>query len=238
MADQETPHHDVTGYALGILEPEQVAAFELHLAMCADCRAQLDELQGLSRLLEEAAAPPFEVPTSLREKTFAAVERATAQQDAQEEQRNRGATKRPRFSRAVAVLGAAAGVLGLVLGLSLFQPEPAFATVALVSPTGGPEHGTARGRTTPAGQVVDLKLTAMPATAPDRYYECWFVGDGDTVERPDRVSAGTFVVHGRGRLHVRVNSAAGAARYPRMAVTLEPLDGNPARTGGSVLVSE
>jgi hypothetical protein len=33
-------------------------------------------------------------------------------------------------------------------------------------------------------------------------------------------------------------SAADAARFPRMGVTLEPDDGNPARTGPKVLVSK
>lgn len=50
-----------------------------HLAGCERCQAEVAELRGLPELLEQAA-PPVEVPPSLRERTFAAVERAAAQQ--------------------------------------------------------------------------------------------------------------------------------------------------------------
>jgi hypothetical protein len=57
------------------------------------------------------------------------------------------------------------------------------------------------------------------------------------LERPNRVSAGTFTVGADGRASLRLHSAADLQRYPAMGVTLERDRGNPARTGDKVLVS-
>jgi hypothetical protein len=48
---------------------------------------------------------------------------------------------------------------------------------------------------------------------------------------------GTFDVPDSGHTTVEMTSAADAGRFPKMGVTLEPDDGNPARTGDKVLVS-
>jgi anti-sigma factor RsiW len=74
------PHPDLGGYVLGALEPAERADFEEHLAGCERCQAEVAELRGLPELLEQAA-PPTEVPPWLRERTFAAVERAAANSD-------------------------------------------------------------------------------------------------------------------------------------------------------------
>jgi anti-sigma-K factor RskA len=234
MPDQQTPHDAVAGYVLGALDPGELADFEAHLADCDACRAQVAEWEGLSRLLDDAA-PPFDVPGDLRERTLAAVEdAATAPVDF----RGPRARRNLRTARSMALAGVAAGVVGLVLGLSLASPEPAGATVELVSPTGGPAAGTARVRTTATGRVVDLRLHAMPASPRGTFYECWFVGANDAIEHPNRVSVGTFTVGRDGMAHVHMTASAAASRYPTMGVTLEPDDGNPARTGDKVLVTK
>ncbi|MFD9125937.1 anti-sigma factor family protein [Kitasatospora sp. NPDC059571] len=58
-------HVDVGAYILGVLDPEDVERFELHLAGCPVCSAEIDELSGVAPLLAElaeagpvAAAPP------------------------------------------------------------------------------------------------------------------------------------------------------------------------------------
>jgi Anti-sigma-K factor rskA len=66
-------------------------------------------------------------------------------------------------------------------------------------------------------------------------YELWFAAPGDTRRRPDRVSAGTFHPDEAGRGTVRLLAAADPKRFPRLSVTLEPVDGNPRRTGPEVL---
>ena len=48
-----TELHQLLGaYLLGGLEPAEAAAFEQHLAVCADCRQELDDLASLPALLD------------------------------------------------------------------------------------------------------------------------------------------------------------------------------------------
>ena len=56
----QEPHDLVAPYALGALDDEERVEFERHLADCADCRAQLAELEEASTALAyaESAAPP------------------------------------------------------------------------------------------------------------------------------------------------------------------------------------
>jgi anti-sigma-K factor RskA len=50
--------HDLVGaYALDALEPQEVDAFELHLAECPKCRAELREHRETAALLAHAGAP-------------------------------------------------------------------------------------------------------------------------------------------------------------------------------------
>ncbi|MET9295573.1 zf-HC2 domain-containing protein [Streptomyces sp. NPDC003077] len=47
------PHSDVGAYALGALSPAEAARFEEHLAGCARCGAELDDLMELTPLLAD-----------------------------------------------------------------------------------------------------------------------------------------------------------------------------------------
>ena len=66
-------------------------------------------------------------------------------------------------------------------------------------------------------------------------YELWAVNPQDTLERPQRVSLGTFTTAADGSARLTAFTAAPADRFPVVGVTLEPVDGNPARTGPRVL---
>ena len=225
------PHPNLGGYVLEALEPAERADFEEHLTGCERCQAEVAELRGLPELLEQAA-PPIEVPPSLRERTFAAVERAAAQ-----EQRRR---------RLRLALTAVAACLVLVVafagGYTLSQVGP-FADrsrvieFALAAPEGGAARATAKVRQVGDGLAITMEVSGLAPNPPGSVYECWYVGPGDTLERPNRVSAGTFSVGPDGRASLRMHSAADLQRYPAMGVTLERDRGNPARTGDKVLVS-
>jgi anti-sigma-K factor RskA len=225
------PHPDLGGYVLGALEPAERADFEEHLAGCERCQAEVAELRGLPELLEQAA-PPVEVPPWLRERTFAAVERAAAQQ-----------RRRRRLRLA---LTAAAACLVLVVafagGYMLSQVGP-FAdrgrviAFALAAPDGGAARATAKVRQVGDGLAITMEVSGLAPNPPGSVYECWYVGPGDSVERPNRVSAGTFTVGADGRASLRMHSAADLRRYPTMGVTLERDRGNPTRSGDKVLVS-
>lgn len=153
-----------------------------------------------------------------------------------------GATVIPLRRRAARWLGAAAAALlvaaAVGVGIVLFNRGGGTeTTVALVAAEAGSAGGQATIRTGPTGQEVQLAVHGLPASAPGWYYECWFVGPGDSEQRPNRVSAGTFTVGANGQANVRLVSAADPAKFPKLGVTLEPDDGNPGRTGPKYLVS-
>ncbi|HEX5876881.1 MAG TPA: anti-sigma factor, partial [Actinomycetota bacterium] len=182
------PHPDLGGYVLGALEPAERADFEEHLAGCERCQAEVAELRGLPELLEQAA-PPVEVPPSLRERTFAAVERAAAQQ-----------RRRRRLRLALtAVAACLVLVVAFVGGYTLSQVGP-FADrgrvieFALAAPDGGPARATAKVRQVGDGLAITMEVSGLAPNPPGSVYECWYVGPGDSLERPNRVSAGTFTV--------------------------------------------
>ena len=196
MPDHLAPHPDLAGYVLGALDPGETAAFEQHLAGCDACRAEVEQLRGLPDLLDQAA-PPVEVPPGLRERTFAAVERAAA-----------GSRRRPPLR--LAAVAAAPGQSG---------------------------RATAELRPAGDGVEVDMEVSGLAPNRDGGVYECWFVGPGDTLERPNRVSAGTFRVGPDGRAALRLHSGADLRRFPVMGVTLEDDGGDPRRTGDKILVS-
>jgi anti-sigma-K factor RskA len=227
MPDQVAPHPhpDLAGYVLGALDPGETAAFEQHLAGCDTCRAEVEELQGLPELMDRAA-PPIEVPPGLRERTFAAVERAA------------GDRRRAPLLRLVAV--AAALMVALLGGVVVSQlgggGRGQVIELALTAQPGVSGRATVELRPVDDGVAVDMEVSGLAPNQPGTVYECWFVGPGDSLERPNRVSAGTFTVGASGRASLRMHSAADLRRFPVMGVTLEEDGGDPMRTGNKILV--
>jgi anti-sigma-K factor RskA len=62
--------HDAAAYALGALEPAERAAFEAHVASCAECSAEVRQLR-LSAVALAHAAPQVSPPASLRARILA-----------------------------------------------------------------------------------------------------------------------------------------------------------------------
>jgi anti-sigma-K factor RskA len=228
MPDQVAPHPhpDLAGYVLGALDPGETAAFEQHLAGCDTCRAEVEELEGLPELMDRAA-PPIEVPPGLRERTFAAIEQAA------------GARRRTPMLRLVAV--AAALMVALLGGVVVSQlgggGRGQVIELALSAQPGLSGRATAELRQVDGGVAVDMEVSGLAPNPPGSVYECWFVGPGDSLERPNRVSAGTFTIGASGRASLRMHSAVDLRRFPVMGVTLETDGGNPTRTGKKILVS-
>lgn len=221
MTDHPIPHPDVGGWVLGSLEPDDARAFDAHLKACEGCRREVETLATVRASLD-LAAPPFEVPAGLRERTLAAVARAGA------------APATRRLARVIPALAAAAIAIAAA-GIVLRGSERGV-VFELVS-----EAGAARGRAVVteggAGRIVDLEVEGLPPPPPGGVFECWFVGPGDTLDAPNRVSAGTFRTGRDGRAKVRMTAAADPQRFQRMGVTLELDGGDPRRTGEKVLVS-
>ena len=233
MTENTTSHHDLAAYLLGALTPDERARFEEHLESCAACRAELLELRGPAQLVAQAAEP-YELPRGLEGRTFAAIELEAAPAP-----RPLLLRPPPRYrARLVAVAAVvAAGVLAFAAGTQLERPGGTVEVEATLAAPGGGAEATVEVRKTGIGRVIRFDSDDLPILPKGEYYELWFVGPGDTLARPNRISAGTFHPDEDGRSHVRFAAAADPAKYPVLSVTAEPGDGNPERTGPEVLRS-
>ena len=237
MTEPVIRHEDVAGYVLGNLSAEERAAFERHLTVCDACRAQVHELVAPAELLRRAA-PAYDLPPDLEAKTLAAIGRDASPNGAQAVK-----ASRPRVWRRPLALAAAVTVLlagGLLAGGLLDRTGDRAAVeleAVLTSPDGGLERAQVVVARTGIGREISLRSDDLPILPKGEYYELWFVGPGDTPERPNRISAGTFHPDERGRSVVELTAAVDPALYPVLSVTAEPADGNPQRTGPEVLRS-
>jgi hypothetical protein len=236
------PHPDVAGYLLGTLAADESQRFADHLDECGACREELTALAGVPAFLADVP-PSVALPPGLEERTFAAIEAAAPAGDGAAGAPSAPVipiTQAPKRRRPPLLLVAAAVavVVGLAVGISTslghHSSRPAV-TIRLVSVGGGPAHGTATVRSTPAGLTIDMTVDDLRPSPPGTFYTCWLVGPGDTLRHPDRISVGSFVVAGPGPVHVHWTTAADLHRFPQLGVTLEPNNGNPAHQGPKVL---
>lgn len=100
--------HGLSGaYAVDALDPEERARFEAHLAVCADCRAEVAGLQEAAALLGDlSAATP---PPALRDRVLADISKVRPLPPPVVDLTAR---RRPRWVNAVAAAAAAAAFFG------------------------------------------------------------------------------------------------------------------------------
>jgi anti-sigma-K factor RskA len=239
MSEPASPHVEVAAYVLGKLDGDEAERFEAHLGGCADCRRHLDELGGLPALLAQAA-PATPVPDGLRARTLTAVRERAAEAEQPAAAGAPVPVRRAWWRRrwlAVAVAAALVVALAVPGALWVFGGDGGEVTrLTLVAAEGGRGRGQVAITTTPAGRSFDVRIEGLKPPAAGSLYELWAVSPQDTLERPRRVSLGTFTVGADGRARLAAFTAAPADQFPVVGVTLEPVDGNPARTGPRVLV--
>jgi hypothetical protein len=239
LTERREPPVDLGGYALGLLGEVDQADVADHLASCPSCRSELGELAVATDALERMT-PEWELPPALRSRALAAVERAAAApvRAAAPPARPRGSRLSfPRLGFAAAAATVAAATLVGVWTLRSGGPATLELEAVLVATGGGPARATADVTKTGIGRVVVFATDDLPILPAGEYYELWFVGPGDTLARPNRITAGTFHPDEQGRSNVTFAAAVDPAKYPVLSVTAEPGDGNPARTGPEVLRS-
>jgi anti-sigma-K factor RskA len=228
-----TPHHELGAYLLDALTADERAGFERHLESCEVCSRELAALEGAAGLLTEAASP-YAMPAGLKARTFAAIEREAMSPTVRPLVRRRGWARVAAFAATAAV-----AAVGLVAATQLDRAGGTVELQAVLSaPRGGPALANVEVRKTGIGRVIRFESDSLPILPKGDYYELWFVGPGETRERPYRISAGTFHPDERGRSRVRFAAAVDPAEYPVLSVTAEPGDGNPERTGPEVLRSD
>ncbi len=207
------------------------------------------ELERTADLLTRAgAAPDEEPPAALRARMLAAVEAearasapAVAPTPAPADARSQRAPARTRWRpRWVfpALAGAVAAVAIALADTAPGGPEGELELDAQLARPGSTERvASAEVRETGIGRVVRFDTRALPILPKGEFYELWFVGPGDRPGRPNRISAGTFHPDPEGRSEVRFAAAVDPARYPVLAVTAEPGDGDPRPSATEVLRS-
>lgn len=168
------PEHDraaLGAYSLGALDPDETRAVDAHLAGCADCRAEVAELNELNDMLGEVPPEAFlDGPPDdgdlLLQRTLRQVRAESATGFEQPEEQTgvetigRPATPRTRRRGLVLVaaalaLIAGAGVVGGVIGRQTAD-EP----VAVQTPP--PVPGTRKIQATDAGTGTAISATVVP----------------------------------------------------------------------------
>ncbi len=140
----------------------------------------------------------------------------------------------------VLAAGSAAAVVAAFLagGIVIDDDAPAaeaeFAAT-LVGPEGSDATASVTGTEIGIGRVIRLETDDLPILPKGELYQVWFVGAGDTPERPNRISAGTFHPDLEGRSEATFTAAVDPTIYPTISVTAEPGDGDPQPSDVEVL---
>lgn len=234
-------HPEVAGWALGSLDPDDVAASEQHLQTCEQCRGEVAEFTPVAQSLA-LAAPAVEPPADLELKVVAAVQYAAMAESAATPMAGAPAPttavqSQPRPTREAkvqrwwhfhwtnplfAALAAAAVSAAAFLGSALFQAAPAIAaTIHLRAQPGFSGSGVAVARHTHGGFEISLTVTGLPIPRNGEFYECWYAGPANRPGHLDLITAGTFLVDRSGSETLDMWSAADPATFRVMQITLE-----------------
>ena len=192
--------------------------------------APTPELDGLLAAMVLGLGPADVPPPALRARTLAAVAaEAEAPAPAVPPRRRRYRLPRLRLASGLATAAAAGALLAVVLRGG--APGEHELDAQLRAPGADRAVATAEVRLLGIGREIHFHTDALPILPKGEFYELWFVGPRDRPGRPDRISAGTFDPDPEGVSDVRFTAAVDPARYPVLAVTAEPGDGDPAPSG-------
>ncbi|HEY2718029.1 MAG TPA: anti-sigma factor [Solirubrobacteraceae bacterium] len=211
---------DAAAYVLGALEGNELHDFSEHMVGCAQCRAEVAELQVVVNELP-ASVPAVAVPESLRERILVNVRSEAELLSAAGHAADRP-PKRRWYQRSDFLLGvgaaAAAGIAALVAVLIAVGSS----SHAKLTVTPGQGIGVAR-----SAQVslqrrdgrAELVVAHMPPPALGRIYEVWLV-HGKAAPQPTNA---LFSVTSRGSGAVDVPNLHGVTQ---VLVTSEPAGGS------------
>jgi anti-sigma-K factor RskA len=227
-------HSLIAPYALDALEADDRSRFEAHLALCEQCRVELEGFVATAARLGEAQA--ITPPAELRERlvTMAA---STSQEHpvvTALSQRSRARRIAPRLALAAAVAAAVVGIGGFVAEhdraddlsaersrmVAVMSAEDARTSVGETA--GG---GTVRVIASSDADAAVLVGTAIPSLDSDKTYQVWRMHDG----KPTSVG-----LMGRGSGVMYVDGIKGADAF---AITVEPSGGSPKPTSKPIVAT-
>ena len=216
---------DVAAYALGALEPDEVASFEAHLQTCAACREELAAYQHVVEALP-MSAPQHPAPRRLRRRVMTAVRRE-AEPAPPSERRRRLSLGRP--AGALAAVSAALVLALVVVG----------AVAVIGSSSGGTHTYTARvtgvqgtAALTVSGGHAQLIVRHFSPPPPGKIYQVWVARKGGSPS-----STGVlFSVTRSGNSNVDVPGSLHGVSA--VMVTPEPAGGSKAPTHAPVITAQ
>ncbi len=219
-------HDQLAAYALDALDERERKAFEVHLADCRECRAELADFRETVSLLAEGAAGPAP-PDALRERILGEARKERPSQSV--------VVLRPRRALRLTAIAAAAAVAAAIgfgvwaasLSNSLDAERSARAAEARAAAILADADSTRvpmgeRGELvrSPDGDAVMVVRNLAPAPE-GQTYEAWVIDSGGPVK------AGLF--EGGGQQIVLLEEPV--AEGSMVAVTLEPDGGSEQPTG-------
>jgi anti-sigma-K factor RskA len=234
-SDFDCPHRpDAAAYVLGALQDDELQSFREHLDGCAQCRAEVAELQPVADELPASVAPAI-ASDALRERILATVRAEAELLRAAGNEADRPSTSEPRwFRRNDFVLGigaaTAAGVAALIgVLIAVGSSSPGKLTVY----PGKPEAAAAGAQVSLRQRDghSELVVAKMPPPALGRIYEVW-LKDGSRAPQP---TDALFSVTGQGDGTVGV--PGDLKGVSKVMVTEEPAGGSLKPTHSPVIVA-
>ena len=233
--DHTSYHEEIGAYLLGALTDLERQAFEHHMANCAQCRDEVEQLRpaadALPRSVEQVEPPPS-LKTSLRE----VVERearetagASAAAPAQRRTPLRERLRLPSLRPALAV-GGLALVLGLAAGFGVAQLGGEDGARTIAATVDESRLPMASGSLQVEGDGENgaiLRVNGMSELDEAQVYQAWVQRDGTVVPQP------TFEVGADGGGAVAVTDDLSGAQA--VLVTREPRGGSRAPSEQPIL---
>jgi anti-sigma factor RsiW len=164
-------------YALGNADPSEELALRAHLDGCADCRAELRELQSVAAALP--LADPTRVIGGLNQPSPALAKRVLGRVAAE-----RTARRTRTCRRIVRAAATATAIAAAIIALVLVVPANSPAGTKVVFPGHSGVTAVATLRANAAGTEVAFRVSGLHQ---GDYYWLWLTGDDG-----DRIAAGTF----------------------------------------------
>jgi anti-sigma factor RsiW len=223
-------------YVLGALDEAERDAFEEHLAGCAACREEVEELLPAAEALP-MSVDPIDPPPSLKARIMAEVEREASLLAAAGPEADRppaAPARAPRFPLrlprlAPAAVAATLLVLGVAIGIGIatFGGSPERTVAAQVSGAPG-----ATVEIEVNGEEGRLLARGLPAPPSGRVYQVWLKRAGHAAEP----TAALFVPSRDGAAAASVPGSMKGV--DQVMVTDEPDGGSPQPTGDLLAVAD
>jgi anti-sigma-K factor RskA len=186
VSGPEHMHEDVGAYLLGALDESERAAFERHLAGCAECRDEVERLRPAVDALPRSVEP-LAAPRGLKAAVMQAVEE---EGDAARAARRRGrsfALRLPRLSPAAAWATAAVLLLvGLAGGFGIGKLSQGSSTRQVTAQVTSPALRGASGTLTVPRHgrtAAILHVSGLPNPR-GRVYQAWVQRGGEVTPQP------------------------------------------------------